>query len=176
MKEKMKPIFVVVGPSGSGKTTLTRESGLKELVSHTTRERRKGEVEGVDYYFVTDKEFDRIPMVEVVAYNGNRYGSSKEEFDKADVVVAEPHGAGQLKKYCSDIGRKCYIIGVICEDSKTYRERMEKRGDTEEKIKQRLENDATVFANLEKLADIVLYSNDRTATHFKEIVASLSKE
>jgi len=58
-------LFVISGPSGVGKSTLRKEvmnrcSGLKYSVSCTTRPPRPGEVEGVDYYFVTPEAFEEM--------------------------------------------------------------------------------------------------------------------
>jgi guanylate kinase len=57
-------LIVISGPSGAGKTTLLKRlfeecSGLVASVSATTREPRPGEVDGVDYHFLTDEEFQR---------------------------------------------------------------------------------------------------------------------
>ena len=60
-----KTIINLIGPSGAGKTTLGRELikiGVPELVSHTSRDVRDGEIDGVSYYFV--KEDTIIDMIE----------------------------------------------------------------------------------------------------------------
>ena len=58
-------MFIIEAPSGTGKTTIIKEilgkdSNLKFSVSVTTRSKREGEVEGIDYYYITNKEYDRI--------------------------------------------------------------------------------------------------------------------
>ena len=70
----MGKIIVISGPSGSGKTTLSKK--LLEMfpeytysVSATTRQRRDGEIEGKDYYFLTDKQFkDMIQAGQFMEY------------------------------------------------------------------------------------------------------------
>jgi guanylate kinase len=79
-------VFVLSAPSGTGKSTLIKRlvkevPGLAFAVSHTTREPRPGEREGVDYFFVDDARFDamlaRSGFQEWVETYGHRYGLSK---------------------------------------------------------------------------------------------------
>jgi len=79
-------IFVISAPSGSGKTTicralLSRVEGLSNSVSCTTRERKPGERDGVDYYFVDEDKFgnmlDSNEFLESASVYGNRYGTSR---------------------------------------------------------------------------------------------------
>ena len=58
-------MFVIEAPSGTGKTTvikklLEQDKNLKFSVSVTTRARREGEVDGVDYHYVSDEEYDKL--------------------------------------------------------------------------------------------------------------------
>lgn len=84
-------LVVVSGPSGSGKTTVVRRLletcplPLVLSVSATTRQPRKGEVHGRDYYFITDEEFQRRlrhgDFVESAEVFGNHYGTLKSEVE-----------------------------------------------------------------------------------------------
>lgn len=85
-------LFIVSGPSGSGKTTLTKHlikrfSDLQFAVSCTTRRQRPGEVDGVDYRFVSDKEFEEMihgnRFAEWAIVHGKRYGTPIEELERA---------------------------------------------------------------------------------------------
>lgn len=80
-------VFVISAPSGAGKTTicrtlLRRVDALQLSVSYTTRPRKPGEVEGVDYYFVSEGIFDKMinskAFLEYASVYGNRYGTSRE--------------------------------------------------------------------------------------------------
>jgi guanylate kinase len=78
-------VIVISGPSGAGKGTLIERvlprlgEHLSVAVSATTRPRRPGEVDGVEYHFLTTQEFERRvaagQFLEHVVYAGNRYGT-----------------------------------------------------------------------------------------------------
>lgn len=86
-RKKRKRVMIFAGPSGAGKSTLMHrlleeKPGLFEYsVSHTTREKRDGEQDGCDYYFVSMEQFDamiaRDEFVEYATVHGkNKYGTS----------------------------------------------------------------------------------------------------
>jgi guanylate kinase len=87
-----RPVFVITGPSGAGKGTLIkglleRVPGMEIAVSATTRPRRPGEVDGREYWFLTDEEFTRKVdaggFLEWVPYvSGRRYGTLRSEIDR----------------------------------------------------------------------------------------------
>ena len=108
----MSLVFVITGPSGVGKGTLIR--GLRERVpelelsvSATTRAPRPGEVDGVDYVFLDQEDFERRvragEFVEHARYSGNRYGTLRSELDKRMaagrpvVLEIEVQGARQVR-------------------------------------------------------------------------------
>lgn len=84
-------IFVISAPSGAGKTTLiTRllrtDDRFMFSISTTTRQKRHGEVSGVNYYFVTKEEFRKMidddEFFEWAEVYGNYYGTTKKEIDR----------------------------------------------------------------------------------------------
>ena len=87
-----RPVIVVTGPSGAGKGTLIRGlvervPGLEIAVSATTRQRRPGETDGNEYWFLSDDEFTRRidtgDFLEWVSYvSGRRYGTLRSEIDR----------------------------------------------------------------------------------------------
>jgi guanylate kinase len=89
-----RPVFVVTGPSGAGKGTLIRQlveriPVLEVAVSATTRPQRPGEIDGTEYWFLTEAEFERRvregAFLEQVDYvSGRRYGTLRSELDRIE--------------------------------------------------------------------------------------------
>ncbi len=84
-------MFIVTAPSGAGKTSLirellSREERLAVSISHTTRPMRKGEEDGVDYYFVSPEEFEQINgqngFLERAEVFDHLYGTSRTEVER----------------------------------------------------------------------------------------------
>ena len=147
-------ILVVSGPSGSGKTSLARavceELGERAYfsISTTTRAKRDGEVDGVDYFFVTKEEFlkdiEEGYFLEWAEVHGNFYGTSKKQINEAlnqgkivflDIDV---QGHEAVRKAYPDIVTSVF---VTTKDKKTLIERLKNRGtETEESLEVRMIN------------------------------------
>ena len=110
-------LFVISAPSGAGKTslvaaTIARVSDLTVSVSHTTRSPRPGEVNGRDYHFVDQSEFDALiasqALFEHAQVFGNFYGTSKEAIESQlasgiDVILEiDWQGASQVRMMALD--------------------------------------------------------------------------
>ena len=85
-------IFLLVAPSGTGKSTIIDRvisdvRNLERIITYTTRERRPGEVEGLEYHFVSTEEFERQKgageLAEWQAFYGHQYGSSRARLEIA---------------------------------------------------------------------------------------------
>lgn len=103
----MYKIIALIGKAGSGKDTmmrkvLERNSNLHEIVSCTTRPRREGEVEGVNYFYLTPEQFgDKVlhdEMLEATCFNDWFYGTSYESLrsDVVNIGVFNPTGIDSL--------------------------------------------------------------------------------
>lgn len=122
------------------------DAKLRELVSHTTRQPRLGEVDGVDYHFITEAEFEGIEKIESTTYAGNHYCLSAGEVDslqddEVGVVIVDQHGISCIEEFAASRAPgevKLFKI-FICLDEATSRVRMRARGDAPDRIEARLE-------------------------------------
>ena len=145
-------LIVFSGPSGVGKGTVRQEifstpdHKFEYSVSMTTRQKRPGEVDGVDYFFRTREEFEELikngQMLEYAEYVENYYGTPltyvNEPLDKGiDVFLEiEVQGALQVKKKVPD----GVFIFLTPPDLDELKDRLVGRGtDSEEVIRQRIE-------------------------------------
>ena len=125
-------LIVISGPSGAGKWTickalLEREDNLYISVSATTRSPRKGEVNGVNYYFLTQEEFkkkvDNNEFLEWAEVHGNYYGTPKFNVEeminegKNIILEIDVQGALNVKKNCED-GVFIFILPPSMEELK----------------------------------------------------------
>lgn len=190
----MKVIFCLIGPSASGKSTLIKENkeilNLGEIISTTTRRRRKHEVNGIDYYFVTREDFDDINMIEKDEYAGDMYGTSIESIIEAlnnkdgAITALTYEGFQELKKFITrDKSNRFNDVKVISVFVNTPIEELEKRmilrGDTKENIKKRLANveERKEYDNCKKTDYVFTPTNndiEETNMNFCELIARLS--
>ncbi len=163
-------LIVVSGPAGSGKGTvnahLLNSGEFVYSVSATTRAPRPGEVDGINYHFITKDEFksriERGDMLEYTEYCGNFYGTPKKEAEdvlasgKNLILEIEVEGAQNIKKKYPDA-----VLVLLLPPSYSVQEaRLRGRGtETEEKIRLRLERakEEISFANV---YDYVVYNRD----------------
>lgn len=140
-------VFVITGAAGSGKTTvsnyLTRQYGMPKVITHTTRTPRKGEQDGVDYYFETAASFEKKHFLERVHYDKNQYGSSLEGLEHGWqvtdnlTIVLDTKGA---VTYHQKLGDQAVIIFLMVSDPEQLQTRLETRGDRQIRVKQRIES------------------------------------
>ncbi len=143
-------LFVISGASGVGKSTVLSQvmaarPDLRFSVSATTRAPRPGEVEGVNYFFVTKARFlDMIARDEFLEYDAhmdNYYGTPKgqleEKLETGSVILdIEPNGAFAVRAKRPD----AVLIFIAPPSMDELERRLRGRGDTtEEQIKLRLE-------------------------------------
>lgn len=152
-KVRRGTMFIIEGPSGTGKGTvikeiLARDPHIKFSVSVTTRPPRKGEVNGVDYYFISDEEYDRLKTEDafyeyVDSQYGSRYGTLRSEVDSfinvgEDVLFdLDWMGARQMKEKA---GADVVTIYLLPPSIREVRRRLEGRGtDSCEVIEKRMD-------------------------------------
>jgi guanylate kinase len=150
--ERVGCLFIVSGPSGAGKTSICTPA-LEEFedihpsVSITTRAPRKGEVDGKDYRFVDDAQFQRMldsrEFAEHAVVHGNRYGTARSSIENAlaagrDLLLdIDVQGARQVKAVYPDAA----AVFLLPPSRERLRERLQGRGtESAETLAERLDN------------------------------------
>lgn len=164
-------LVVISGFSGAGKGTLMKEL-LKQYpnyalsISATTRQPRPGEVDGREYYFVTEEEFDRMiaedQMIEYACYCGRYYGTPRTYVEdqmaagKDVLLEIEIQGALQIKKKFPET----ILIFITTPSAEILKNRLVGRGtETPEVIEARLSRAIEESRGIEEY-DYVLVNDD----------------
>ncbi|GGC09259.1 guanylate kinase [Marinobacterium zhoushanense] len=168
-------LYIVSAPSGAGKTSLVkalleRDSQVVVSVSHTTRPRREGEIEGVDYNFVTPEQFEaKIENGQFLEYAevfGNKYGTSQvwvqEQLKRGLDVILEIdwQGAEQVRRLMPE-ARSVFILPPSRE---VLERRLRGRGtDTEEVIQRRLSKTVSEISHYGEFDYLIVNDDFETA-------------
>ena len=185
MKRREGLLFVVSAPSGAGKTTLCRAltdslENLTHSISYTTRKPRPGEIDGRDYYFVTEERFRNMvgsgDFAEWAQVHSNLYGTSRRVLDEmrtggTDVILdIDTQGAKQIKpKYSTAV-----FIFIMPPSLEILEERLRnRRSDDENEIQKRMRR------AFEEIKDYAMYDYiivnrdfDRALSELKSVVVA----
>jgi guanylate kinase len=146
--------LVICGPSGVGKSTLIGKLQAKFpgevhlVVSHTTRSPRPGEKDGVDYFFVSREEFEKVDFLERDDFAGNSYGTSRK------ALATRPEGCamsvldltmdGVIK--VKESGIHAHFLAVFPPSKGELEKRLKKRGISDDGLQKRLKEANDLYA------------------------------
>ena len=161
--------IIIFGKTASGKSRIVDElvkQGYKKIVTTTTRPTRKGEIDGVDYNFISEEEYEQLINTRYFAewkkYDTAEgvwyYGSPLDEISRSDnksIVILTPDGYRDIKDELDD-----HIAIYIYANNKTIRSRLSNRGDKKEEADRRIKQDNKDFKDAEFLADRIFYNNE----------------
>ena len=185
-QQRKGAMFIIEAPSGTGKSVVIKEllrqdPNLKFSVSVTTRERREGEVDGLDYHYISDVQYDEFLAQDafyeyVNSQYGNRYGTLRSEVDSfinvgKDVVFdVDWEGMRQIKAKAPNEVVSIYLLPPSI---KELRRRLENRGtDSKEVIEKRM---ALIVDKLKHWNEfdyaIVNVDVDETVTKIQKIIS-----
>lgn len=179
-------LFVLSGPSGVGKGTVRKrlfekKPHLKYSISVTTRKKRPGEKDGVDYFYKTKAEFEQLieqkELLEYAQYVDNYYGTPRQYVEKMldkgyDVFLEiEVQGALQVKESFSE----GVFIFLYPPSFKDLKKRITKRGtESDELVKYRLEKAAKEMTMMDYYDYVVI--NDQIDQAVEKIQAIIQSE
>ena len=171
-------MLVMIGASASGKTEISKlifkNHNFKKMITYTTRPMRIGEINGVDYHFITKEEFieknKNNEFLETTLYNDNYYGTAFKDaaFDK--ILIVDPYGANKLVEKMPN-----QVCLFLLQASKEVRSnRMKARGDNPEDIRRRLDGDDLYFdiKNIKHI-DFIIDTNGHSLDTLAEMIYQL---
>lgn len=164
-------VIVLMGKSAVGKDTIlgeltSAEFGFERVVSATTRSRRENEIDGKDYHFLSDKEFDKLieedGFIEHVEFNGVRYGCPKSsvDTDKNMCIVVETEGA---KAFIEEYGREnIFAVYLNLDDNKRFQRASLRSPISKEEWEKRVQSDKERFKpeEITEIANFVIDTDD----------------
>lgn len=176
-------LFVVAAPSGAGKSSLVKalmelDSQVGPSISHTTRPPRGGDMNGREYHFVSDAEFDAMvaadEFVEWANVHGHRYGTSRQAIAQrmnqgSDVILdIDVQGTQSIKRVFANT----VSIFILPPSWEELRARLERRGeDAVDTIALRLRNAAMEMAHVHQFDFVIINDSfDRALFDLKAIV------
>lgn len=184
---RLLDLIIFSGPSGVGKKTvieqlLSRTDRLFLSVSATTRQPRTGEIDGIDYHFVTREEFQNgvqsNRFLEYAEVNGEFYGTPynnieiAKQKDKILLLEIDVQGGVLVKEKCQEKYISIFLVPPAFEDLEL---RLLKRGtESEEQIAKRI-NTARTELTYQNQYDYVVV-NDKPERAAEKILTILSKE
>ena len=170
-------IFVIAAPSGAGKSSLVKgacekDNTLQLSISHTSRPMRPNELNGVDYYFVSDTQFEQMlqkhEFIEYAKVYGNYYGTNLntiQQFMKngKDIILEiDWQGARQIKKLFPN----AILIFILPPSIEELAKRLiERKTDSYEVIKSRIELAQEDISHANEFDYVIVNDNFDTALH-----------
>jgi len=179
-------LFIISAPSGAGKTSLVGEllkrmENIKASISHTTRDCRPGEEDGINYHFVSREEFvgmlEQNAFLEHAEVFGNFYGTSeqwvKETLAAGEDVILEIdwQGAAQVRQLFAE----CTSIFILPPSKQALRERLNNRGQDDSAVIEKRIAAATEEMSHYIEADYMVV-NDDFEVALKQLMAIVSAQ
>lgn len=153
--------IILVGKAGSGKDYLRKKFQKKDFLfapSYTTRVPREGEVDGIDYIFISKKDFKEMAekgeFIYYMSHDNEYYGTTFDQWELYDLFISSP---SVLKEIDSSYLKDAFIIYRDI-DKEVSKKRMEEREFPADKVTRRLKADERDFRSFD-IYDIKINGN-----------------
>lgn len=156
----MNRLIIICGKTNSGKSTLKNallQHGFESIVTYTTRSPRLGEVNGVDYHFISEEEFENLKKGQLLEWSGYtkdgqivQVGSSKESYMQPGKHVAILDAAGLKALKDSKIPYEAYYLDVP--KNELIRRARQRGTENEKQVMERLDMEEEVYKDIKQYA------------------------
>jgi guanylate kinase len=172
-------MILLIGHSAAGKTTIEKElhkQGFDRIISYTSRPMREGEINGIDYHFISETEFlyglENGFFSESTNYRGWHYGIAKKDCKNDAIATVEPVGFRMLKQI-DGLSITSFYIKV---NERTRLIRMAKRGDEIGELFRRLFSDQGSFNGIENEVNFIIENEDGLLEEAIQKIINIIKE
>lgn len=162
-------MILICGKTGTGKTEIQGQlvkMGYERIVTYTTRPKRKGEINGIHYHFVSNAEFQFLEndgfFVNSVLYNTAygvaKYGTALSDLQDDNwnkVLIVNPNELRAIQQV-DGINSMVFLLKT---EEDIVRDRLLKRGDSISEIERRIEADKKDFDGIEDIVDSIVWNN-----------------
>ena len=164
-------MILICGKTGTGKTEVQDQlvkMGYERIVTYTTRPKRKGEINGIHYHFVSNAEFQFLendgffvnPVLYNTAYGVAKYGTALCDLQNDNwnkILIVNPKELKEMQK----VGSINPMVFLLKAEESVVRDRLSKRGDSQSEIERRIEADKKDFDGIEDIVDSMLAENKK---------------
>lgn len=162
----MRNILLLCGKTASGKTVIQGELaklGFERIITYTTRRKRRDEINGIHYHFISDATFHYLAKQGFFAgtvsydmvYGKVWYGAPLQELSGHKVLITNPYELKEIKKIQTINTISCYLNT----SEEVIRKRLNKRGDNLLEAERRIVADKVDFSEIDSYVDFT-FSND----------------
>lgn len=175
----MYDVICLLGPAGSGKDTLaqalykTNPDKFSLTVSATTRPPREGEVDGINYHFLTREQFNQTSMIEFSEFNNWFYGTPEFSLskDKCNIVVINPQGIRDYLDRQDILNIKGIFVLSVSPKTRLLRQLNREENPNVDEIIRRYNTDNHDFTTLDYLSIMPVILNNETEDNLQFNVA-----
>lgn len=174
-------MIILVGASASGKTEVAKQLAchfnMKKVITHTTRPMRDHEQQDIDYHFVSKEEFSILKsqnfFIETTQYNGNYYGTSKNEIGDQKCLIVDPNGLHAFQQ----LHDPHLVTFLLIAQEETRKKRMISRGDSYKNVEKRIAGDRKDFSkNTIGFVDFSISTDTMTIEEITNRIYALYKQ